>query len=162
MSLPDFKLRSAEDEHDRKLLSDIETVGWHVIHICEDEQGPAYTFSVGFYYTFQQPEVLIMGLSQEVAHELLKIVVLGMAAGKTLRPFERVSNFAQGYDCAFAPIEIEHFRDYLGYAVWFYRNLPSPFPAMQLVWPDKDGRFPWEANYDQRFLKFQKPLYAAP
>lgn len=160
MPLPDFKLRYAEDEHDQKLLSDIERVGWHVIHINEDEQGPGYTFSVGFYYTFQQPEILIMGLRQEVAHELLKIAVVQMAGGKTYQPFDRVSQFAESYDCAFAPIEMQHYRDYLGYAVWFYRSLPKPFPAMQLVWPDKDGRFPWEANYDERFLNLQKPLYA--
>jgi len=161
MPLPDFKLRIAEDEHDRKLLSDIERVGWHVIHINEDEQGPGYTFSVGFYYTFRQPEILITGLRQEVAHDLLKIAVVQMAGGKTFQAFERVSDFAEGYDCAFAPIEFEHYRNYLGYAVWFYRSLPTPFPAVQMVWPDKEGRFPWEADYDKRFLNLQKPLYAA-
>ena len=62
MSLPDFQLRVAEDDNDRKLLADIERLGWHVIHIFEDESGPGFSFSVGFYYTFQQPEVLIMGL----------------------------------------------------------------------------------------------------
>ena len=84
-----------------------------------------------------------------------------MAGGKTFQAFERVSDFAEGYDCAFAPIEFEHYRNYLGYAVWFYRSLPTPFPAVQMVWPDKEGRFPWEADYDKRFLNLQKPLYAA-
>jgi len=31
---------------------------------------------------------------------------------------------------------------------WLNRAfLPRPFPAVQLVWPDKQWRFPWEANY---------------
>lgn len=162
MPLPDFKLPTAGDDHDAKLLTDIERVGWHVVHINSDEGGPAFTFSVGFYYTFQQPEILIMGLRHDVALSLLNIAVVQMAGGKTFKPFERVSSFAETYDCAFAPIEIEQYRDYLGYAIWFYRGLPQPFPALQLVWPDKQGRFPWEPDYDERFFSLQKKLYATP
>jgi hypothetical protein len=162
MSLPDFQLRVAEDDNDRKLLADIERLGWHVIHIFEDDSGPAFSFSVGFYYTFQQPEVLIMGLPQKVAYDLLDTAVDQMKEGKTFRPFERVAGFAKGYDCAFAPIALDHYKEYLGYAIWFYRSLSKPFPAMQLIWPDKQGHFPWEAGYDQRFYKLQKALYEAP
>jgi hypothetical protein len=50
----------------------------------------------------------------------------------------------------------------LGYAIWFYRSLSKPFPAMQLIWPDKQGHFPWEAGYDERFYRLQKALYEAP
>jgi hypothetical protein len=160
MPLPGFTLRTPEDEHDRKLLSDIEKYGWHVVHVNEDPQGPSFSFSVGFYYNFQQPEILVMGLRQEVAYEFLKIAYVRAAAGLSFEPYQRNSSFAQGYDCAFAPIEVEHYRDLLGYAVWFYRSLSKPFPAMQLVWPDKQGRFPWEENYDTRFFKLQKALYA--
>lgn len=161
MPLPGFKLREAEDDHDRKLLSDIERFGWHVVHINEDAEGPGFSFSVGFYYTFQQPEILIMGLKQDVAHDLLKIAYVQISGGKAFRPFERNSDFTQDYECALAPIEIEHYREYLGYATWFYRSLPNPFPALQFIWPDKQGRFPWEQGYDDRFFKLQKPLYAA-
>lgn len=160
MPLSDFKLREAEDEHDRKLLSDVERFGWHVVHINEDEEGPGFSFSVGFYYTLQQPEILIMGLKQEVAHDLLRIAYVQMRGGRSFKPFERYSDFAQGCDCAFAPIGIEHYREHLGYAMWFYRSLPNPFPALQLIWPDKRGRFPWENGFDERFFKLQKSLYA--
>ena len=162
MALPGFQLRTAEDEHDRKLLADIERVGWHIVHINEDERGPAFSFSVGFYYTFQQPEILIMGLKPEVAQKILSIAVVLMAGGKTFQPFEPVADFAQGYNSVFVPIKIENYQDYLGYAIWFYRSLPAPFPAMQLVWPDKQGRFPWEQGYDTRYLSSQKPLYVTP
>jgi hypothetical protein len=50
MPLPDFKLRDAEDETDRKLLSDIEKFGWHVVHVNSGDDGPGFSFSVGFYY----------------------------------------------------------------------------------------------------------------
>lgn len=160
MALPGFTLRTAEDEYDRTLLADIERFGWHIVHINEDKEGPAYSFSVGFYYTFQRPEILVMGLPQAVAHKILQIAVVHMAGGKTFQPFDPAPDFVEGFNSAFAPIEIEHYQEYLGYAIWFYRSLPAPFPAWQLVWPDKQGCLPWESGYDTRFLKLQRPLYA--
>jgi hypothetical protein len=126
MPLPGFQLRSAKDKHDRKLLSDIERVGWHAIHNNQAEEEPAFTFSVGFYYTFQQPEILIMGLRKDVAHSILSIAAERMAAGKAFQPFERITEFAKGYECAFAPIEVEHYPDYLGYPIWLAGRLNDP------------------------------------
>ena len=68
-----------------------------------------------------------MGLRQEIAHKFLKIAYVQAAAGLSFEPCQRNTSFTQGYDCAFAPIEIKHYRDYLGYAVWFYRSLAKPF-----------------------------------
>ena len=47
MPLPGFTLRTAEDKHGRKLLSDIENFGWHVVHVNEGAKGPGFSFSVG-------------------------------------------------------------------------------------------------------------------
>ena len=41
-----------------------------------------------------------------------------------------------------APIARRHYRTYLGYAGWFHGG--PRFPALQAVWPDAEGRFPWE------------------
>jgi len=49
-------------------------------------------------------------------------------------------------------------KAHLGYASWFYQSLKQPFPALQLVWPDKQNRLPWEPGYDQRFSKKQPML----
>jgi hypothetical protein len=37
----------AEDEHDRKLLADVEQFGWHMVGIEQDNEGPAFVYSVG-------------------------------------------------------------------------------------------------------------------
>ena len=162
MPLPAFIIPPPEDGPERKLVSDVKSVGWHAVHISADEQGPCFTFTVGFYYTFQVPEILVMGLRHEVSHELLRTAASQLKEGKSFPQFKGVSGFAEGYDCAFAPIKIEHYRNYLGFAMWFYRTLNKPFPALQLIWPDKGGRFPWEANYDTVFLAAQKALYEPP
>lgn len=33
-------------------------------------------------------------------------------------------------------------------------------PAIQMIWPDKESRFPWEKDFDKNFLGIQPQLYA--
>lgn len=159
--LPDFQMPVAEDDHDAKLLSDVARYGWHVPHILEDDTGPGYSFSVGLYLKFGHPEILVMGLSQPVAHQLVNLAGACIAKGRVFRPRERAEDLVQGFACSFIPIALEHYQNYLGYDIWFYRSLKRPFPALQLVWPDKRGRFPWDSDYDERFFRLQRLLDVA-
>jgi Domain of unknown function (DUF4262) len=158
--LPDFQPPIAADEHDQKLLSDVERVGWHVPQITGDDRGPGYSFSVGLYYTFGHPEILVMGLRGAVAHAVINSAGEQIAKGRVFQPEIRYDEFLQGYSTFFVPISITHYEYYLGYGIWFYRKLKQPFPALQLVWPDKQGHFPWEDSYDKQFNKLQKLLNA--
>jgi hypothetical protein len=47
------------------------------------------------------------------------------------------------------------YDDHLGYAIWF--NGGREFPVLQLVWPDKEGRFPGEDGANPT-MKKQQPL----
>jgi uncharacterized protein DUF4262 len=38
------------------------------------------------------------------------------------------------------------------------KKSPRPFPCLQLVWPDSDGRFPWQAGFDASLKKYQPLL----
>jgi hypothetical protein len=158
MMLADFQMPVPDDDQDRKLLSDVAEHGWHIPHIFADESGPCFSFSVGFYLKFGHPEILVMGLSQSVAHKFINLVGGYIRSGRVFRPGERTDDLAQGFSCCFVPIVTEHYREYLGYGIWFYRSLKQPFPALQLVWPDKQGKFPWESGYDERFFKLQRLL----
>jgi hypothetical protein len=50
----------------------------------------------------------------------------------------------------------DRYFDYLGWACWFYRSLlfkvdpimEHKFPVLQLCWPDKQGKYPWEIECD--------------
>jgi hypothetical protein len=159
--LTDFQMPVASDEPDRKLLSDVTNYGWHILHIFADKNEPCYSFSVGLYLKFGHPELLVMGLSQPIAQQLINLAAGYIANGRVFRPGERSDDLMHGFACSFVPILINHYQHYLGYNIWFYRSLKKPFPALQLVWPDKKGRFPWENNYDNKFLSLQRLLDAA-
>lgn len=63
-----------EDEHDRKLLADVERHGWHVIGVEEADEGPAFAYSIGLYHNFQHPEVILFGLPVRVMHRVINAV----------------------------------------------------------------------------------------
>lgn len=153
-----LELRVPEDDSDRKLLFDVETYGWHMVVIEQDDEGPEYIFTVGLYYSFEHPEVVIMGLPRNVMCQLLQDMVKRIQEGKRYSE-SNLDNELASFPIAFRDIDISRYQADLGYATWFYKNLPTPFPALQFVWPDKCGKFPWEDEYDKHFLTLQHPLY---
>src|SRR3954470_14289434 len=81
-------LPEPQDDQDRNILGDIERIGWSVIGI-ENEPGdeaPGDAFSLGIYHTLGHPELIIFGLSHEVAAELINNA--GTMVKQTGRPFE--------------------------------------------------------------------------
>ena len=158
--LTPFLIPTAEDESDRKLLSDISDYGWHVVKVNEEDGLPGFAFTVGLYYQYCHPEIMIMGLRHETAHTLLTSIQRIVHEGGRIQPWSTVEDVAS-FPLTAVPIHISHYREHLGYGIWFYRSLPEPFPALQLVWPDKAGIFPWQDGYDQRYHQLQNVLFEA-
>jgi hypothetical protein len=159
--LENFELRTAEDESDEKLLADIEKYGWHILGILAEGEEPEYSFTVGLYYQFSHPEILIMGLPANTAKKIINTIGALVKDGATFESGQVYSEIIESFSVAFTLVDTRYYKEYLGYGVWFYRSLPKPFPTLQLVWPDKAGLFPWQQGYDQRYKHLQRLLNAA-
>lgn len=57
-------MREAKDEHERKALADVQQHGWHVLKVMEDNEGPAFAYTVGLYHSFGHPELIVVGLPE--------------------------------------------------------------------------------------------------
>ena len=55
-------------------------------------------------------------------------------------------DFLGDYDVRFLTVDKGWYKDYFGYGHWF--NQTWNFPALQIVWPDKQALFPWEENFN--------------
>ena len=143
----DLVLRTAQDDSDRTVLGDVARVGWHIVGITEDVDPPLppYAFSVGMYYTLGSPELVVAGLPAEVAAELINALGDAVRGGRALACDMPITGFLTGYDVVLKPVSPTRYKSDLGYAVWFYRNLPQGFPCWQVFWPDQAGHFPWDA-----------------
>jgi hypothetical protein len=48
----------------------------------------------------------------------------------------------------------------VGFARWYYRG--HHFPLYQLIWPNNDGSYPWDADAPDSFKEWQPVLGEAP
>ena len=150
-----FRLPVPTDDGDRKLLSDISQYGWHVIHIPEDDVGPGYSFTVGLYYSYKHPELAIMGLSQSTSHGIFNAAVKVISEGSSFHHADVTDALTQANNCKFSKINKNSYEEYLGSIIWFYRNINHRFPALQILWPDKAGKFPDEEGFDPKLKRLQ-------
>nr|WP_202819684.1 DUF4262 domain-containing protein [Thaumasiovibrio occultus] len=163
-SIPEnFNAPDPESDYDIQLLKHIEDHGWYNVHIAEGDNKPAFAFSIGHFHKANHPEIIVIGLPAEVAHQLLNIAVVKIVGGQEkIEPFKKYTDFLEGLSVAFVPVDLEHYGEYLGYANWYYGSLNMPFPTLQMVWPDRQGKYPWEDGYDTRFLSIQPILGSMP
>ena len=151
----------ATDPPDRRLLADIAKWGWHVVLVPEDEEGPGYAFTVGFGSGFGHPELAAVGLPLDVLHGMLNAAGEAVRSGAVLAPGRRYGGLLEGYDCAAVAVAPRWHEELLGMACWYYRGA-AEFSALQLVWPDRQGRYPWYADAAPGFRAAQPVHGAAP
>lgn len=157
-----FRYPAPEDDQDRHFLGKVNQKGWHHLAVPGGNGEPGFTFSVGHFLNHNHPELIIVGLKEELASRLLDSAAIRIKGlGKPYLPYRVYTDIADGLEVMFLPVAYPHYKDYLGFANWFYQTLPAPYPALQMVWPDPKGVFPWQSGYDQRFRRAQ-PLLGEP
>ena len=147
------------DEHEEFIRRSVEDPGWAIqlIPAGDREEEPAFAYTVGLYRSFRHPEIIVLGLDHSVMGRLLNICGDRIKAGETLPVDEAISEMLDNYPIKLRPVR-DHasYEEHLGYAIWFY-NGPE-FPVLQLVWPDKKGRFPGEKGAAKSVSKLQPLL----
>ncbi|MFB9262131.1 DUF4262 domain-containing protein [Bradyrhizobium erythrophlei] len=153
-----FQWPPAESEADEKILRDVRTYGCHVVQVLSDGSAPEYAFSVGLYLNYGQAEVAIFGLDRRDAANVINDVCARAAAGRIYVAGDVCDDLLADRRLCFADVPDSAYPPYFGTALWFYGTTRRPFPVLQMVWPDLDGRFPWESGYDARLKKHQPVL----
>ena len=143
------------DEHEAQLLADIDRFGWCVMKIANDK-GPDFAYSVGIFRTLGHPEILMFGLPPATMHRLINDVGNRVRAGARYVAGQRTDEFLEGYDVTFRAVPPFQYAGHLGWATWFYDG--EDFPALQMVYPDRDRRWPWEEGVSQVFRDVQPIL----
>ena len=150
----------AEDAGEQKVLDDIAKYGWHCVNIlAEGHEGP-YSFTIGLFHAYQYPELLIYGLKSEVAHKVLSNAVEDLPQGRRLDLNAPTDELLVGYSRCFVEVPASKYFEHVGWARWYYRG--NGFSLYQIVWPSRDGYFPWHPKASQEFKQCQPVLGHAP
>lgn len=141
---------------EKKVLQDVLEEGVHLVHVPGDDDGPAFSFTIGLWFQFEQPEVIVFGLPDEVSTELLNAVTDEASDGKRFQNGEDHKDLLVGYTVRFLDVPKDKILEHLGTAQWAYDG--TEFPCVQLVWPDKQQRWPWDEQARDGFRASQPIL----
>lgn len=144
-----------------KVAADVEEYGWHLLLISGDEGSTGFLYTVGLWSTFQHPELLLFSTGSDPTKlaGYVDRMVKAIAAGERYEPGRRYDGAFGKFSGAVREIDPRWYPHFLGTGGAHYGHFD--FPAVQLFWPDAEGRFPWESEFDLPLVDRQPLLFNA-
>ena len=139
---------------DSELAADVAQHQWVVLKIATPKQAE-YAYSVGLGRSFGHPELVVTGLDDETMQELINDVGEAVEAGRRFADGDLSPDFLEGYDVAFRAVPAALHDTHFAWATRFYDG--EPFGVLQVVYPDRDRKWPWDAGVSPD-LKRGQPL----
>lgn len=127
------------------VVARIRAQGWTYIFARFEGHPIAYGYTVGLTETFGFPELVMLGVGEAVADHAFATLVARLRAGG-VPPLHQPLDVGLTFPLVPRPIPQETARRHMPIANVFYDGRRS-YDAVQLVWPDAGGRFPWEAGH---------------
>lgn len=142
-------------EAEEAIRHHVEQNGYYLGLLEPEDFLPGFAFSIGLYKNYGHPEIICFGLTVDNMAEILTGICETVKKGATYVPDKSYDDILADHDVRFLRADKSYYADYVGYACWYYEG--HEFPLLQLVWPDRDRKFPWEDGFDAE-LKFNQPL----
>jgi Domain of unknown function (DUF4262) len=139
----------------KKVADDIRKFGLAVITIPSDGKVPTLAYSVGLWGSYHHPEIVVFGLPPEVGHTIINDIGRLVKNGKRFKDGDIIKKLSN-LPMAFVEVPKDRFEGHLTVALTYYEH--AEFPALQLVWPDRQGRFPWQETFDEKLRRAQPIL----
>jgi len=150
------------NEAEQKIIDSVDRNGWcTVTYVPATESDPEewFSYSVGLTKAAGWPEIICFGLDEERAAGMLRDTIgecwergIGPAAGLEL------TKVLQGH-----PARLQRADGlpppYFAMADWYagHSGAAAPAERLQLVWPDRNGRFPTDPDCDPDVRQRQTP-----
>lgn len=145
---------------DAKVLREIHTDGWQITGVLarEQEKGPDFAYSIGFFHSLCHPEVILFGLPLDTCMRAVNVIGMDIQNGMTFKEDRVYEGILRSpHRCCFKEVDRKHHREHVGYALWFYET--DPFPLLQCFWSDEMGLFPWEDGCSDFCREWQPMLF---
>ncbi|HET8541373.1 MAG TPA: DUF4262 domain-containing protein [Anaeromyxobacter sp.] len=156
---PRFPPRPGEalDGEDLRLMADVAQHGFHVAAVAGEGDARAHAHSVGLFRSWDHPEVAAFGLAPEVLHAAVARLGDRVRRGERFDHGDVAEGVLHDRAVAFRRIVPRHYAAFLARAVWYHDG--ARFPALQALWADADGRFPWDRWFPRELRDLQPVLF---
>ena len=144
-----------------QIRHNVETYGCHVMAVFPTKAHPGvpWAYSIGIPTTFPgAAEVIVVGLDPDTAHAIINNVVAEMRKGKTFADGQEAHGLVKKLPLTFRKVAERHYDNYVGQGQIYHKS-DSNWPLLQIIWPDTQGRFPWQEGFEDRFRAKQPLLF---
>lgn len=144
---------------DAQVLREIHTDGWQITGVlARGPDGADFAYSIGFFHSMVHPEIILFGLPLDTGMHAVNVIGIDIKNGMRYDPdrvYDRI--LKDPHLCCFKEVDSRHYREHIGYALWFYES--DPFPMYQCFWSDENGLFPWDEGCNPIAVEAQPLLY---
>ena len=139
--------RRGLDAIDATVIRNVRARGWHVTAVGAGGSGaPAFAYTVGLGHRTGHPELVMSGQPIDLMAAVLNDVAHRIVVdGQRLEPGSVVEGALAWHPMVADEVASPAVGELVTYASWFHRR---PARALQLVWPDAYGIFPWQPGAD--------------
>jgi hypothetical protein len=133
--------------------------GWFSANVFDAV--PPFVYTIGLMQTWNHPELILFGREPNTAHRALSTMVESIRGGGSYREPSTYSGILQGDSkIGLRCVDPTQHPLYLGYAMGYLTFIGriGELQAMQVFWPDKTGKFPYEVGCDLDVFRFQPRL----
>jgi hypothetical protein len=143
--------------YEQNIANDVERVGWSAISVSD--VSPPFIYTVGLMFSLAHPELIIFGLG-DAGYDILSAMVEDIRAGRSFASAGKYNGVLASGEVATRPVHPSHHETYLGYAMGYCRERGriGELQAVQVFWPDRAGRFPFERGCEESVWNAQPRL----
>lgn len=134
-----------KEEYFKNVYKNIEEIGFHTTYVMEEIGFTPFGYSTGIFKNFNIPELFISGLPCNLTGELIKNYVEKYKF-KTIPIDKIIKDLTNRFPVYFKNIKNELLSEYVLSSVKYYEG--KEYEYLQLIFPDLNGHFPNEPDYD--------------
>ena len=130
-----------------KVRKDIAKYGWSSVGVFPSEDNPVspFTYSIGF-LEHDHPELIVSGLPPTTAHQIIAGLYHRVKDGARFEAGQLDTEVLEGFEVKFQALPPDGRP--LNMTRRFYGR--DEVPALQVLWPDREGLFPDDPGCDPR------------
>ena len=149
-------LQSKKDEANKEILENIDKYGLTVRYVFDNKENFQFSYSIGLYKTYQHPEIIMIGLKQELMHIIINNLAEDIKNGKRYDAYSWSPDVLDGFECYFIEVDKANYDEYVGGNLWLYNG--NEFPLLQCIYPTVKGIYPWEKEWPGNIKNLQPIL----
>lgn len=148
-----------ERAYDQRIAADVAEHGCHIALLPGGGGRSGCAFTVGLWRSHRHPELVVFGLDGAQAEDLLDLLQEEIEQGNPCAAGASRAGILHQYPVAFRAVTADRVA-WFEPAVRFHGG--ADFPMLQVFWPDRQGRFPWDEGAQEACRRGQPRLDQQP